>query len=105
MSAYRDHARAIADELGVLPGVEVRPQPVQTSMMHVVLPVTAEDLRRRALAIARDELTWTWPHAFASDGPARQRIELTVGDATLAIEPPEVRRLVERLVSDEVAAR
>jgi threonine aldolase len=99
MPTYYRHAIAISEALRDLPGVEVIPDKVQTSMMHLRLSVDAETLRERALMIARDEKVWTYPRPFASDGASLQRIEFVVGDATLGFEPVEVRDLIDRLAN------
>jgi hypothetical protein len=69
--------------------------------MHLRLNVGVKELRDRALAIAREDKIWTSARPFVSEGASLQRIELTVGDATLAFKPAEVRALVERLVHDQ----
>jgi threonine aldolase len=96
MGEYWDHAKAIA---GALEGsaVQVLPDPPQSRMMHLELRVTPEELRQRATSIAEGDGIWTFPDAFAVDGPRLLRLELSVGDATLCFEPEEVRTLVERL--------
>jgi threonine aldolase len=99
MPTYYRHAIAIGEAVHDLPNVEVIPDKVQTSMMHLRLSVDAGTLRERALKIARDEKVWTYPRPFASDGVSLQRIELTVGDATLGFEPHEVREIIDRLAN------
>lgn len=97
MPQYCAHARALAAALEGLPGVEVTPNPPVTPMMHVLLPATAGELASRAAALAAREHVWTFAQPFASDSPHRQRIELTVGDATLQCAPAEVRRWMAEL--------
>jgi threonine aldolase len=104
MPTYYRHALAIADALGNLPGVEVLPNPPQSPMMHLQLSVTAADLQHRAFDIARREKIWTFPRPFATVSPAVQRIEFTVGDATLDFTPAEVRDLVGALISTATRA-
>jgi threonine aldolase len=99
MPAYRRHALSIADALRDLPGVEVVPDPPHTTMMHLVLSTTAERFRSASLAIAAGEGIWTWARSWATEVPSLQRVELTVGDATLGFTPAEVRGLVERLLT------
>lgn len=97
MPQYYAHARAVAAALEGLPGVEVTPNPPVSPMMHVLLPGTAGELAVRAAAIAAREHVWTFAQPFASDSPHRQRIEFTVGDATLRCAPGEVRRWMAEL--------
>jgi threonine aldolase len=98
MPRYHRHALAIARAVRDIPGVEVLPTPVQSPMMHVRFAARRDRLRARVIAIARSEQIWTFSRPFVSEGPALQRYELHVGDATLALTPKEVRRLFERLV-------
>ena len=97
MSTYYKHALAIAEALGDLPGVEVLPAPPQAPMMHVQLSVTAAVLQSRALDIATRDKIWTFPRPFATVSPTLQRIELSVGDATMDFTPTEIRDLIGAL--------
>jgi len=99
MSKYYKHALAIAEALAGLPGVEVIPAPPQAPMMHLQLSVTAEELQSRALDIASHEKIWTFPRPFSTVSPMLQRIELSVGDATMDFTPTEVRDLIGALAS------
>jgi hypothetical protein len=71
---------------------------VQSPMMHVRFAARLDRLRARVIAIARSDKIWTFSRPFVSEGPALQRYELQVGDATLALTPKEVRALFERLI-------
>ena len=99
MPTYYRHALAIAELLDDIPGVEVLPNPPQSTMMHLQLPVTAAELESRAFDIARRDRIWTFPRPFATVSPMVQRIEFSVGDATLEFTPSEVRDLIEALAS------
>jgi threonine aldolase len=98
MPAYHRHALDVADALRDLPGVEVVPDPPQTSMMHLLLDVDIDVYRQRALRMAADDGIWTWAQLAPTASPRRQRAELTVGDATLRLTPAEVRGIIGRLV-------
>ena len=63
MAGYLEHARAIAAALGAIPGVQVVPDPPQTSMMHMLITTTAERFAATARALATE-------HA---SGPGRAR--------------------------------
>lgn len=97
MGRYWEHAVALAAALSELDGARVLPDPPQTRMMHLELCVSPEELKARALAIAERDGVWTFGGPFAVDGPSLVRVELSVGDATLAFEPSEVRDLVASL--------
>lgn len=97
MGKYYRHAVAISKALEDLPGVEVLPSTVQSSMMHVRLKLTPEELRERAFDIARRKKIWTFAQPFVSEGGSLLRVEFTVGDATLDFTPEEVRELIDQL--------
>ncbi|HUY16259.1 MAG TPA: beta-eliminating lyase-related protein [Acidimicrobiales bacterium] len=97
MARYYRHAVAIGKALQDVPGVEVLPYPVQSPMMHLRLDVGQKELRERALSIAREEKIWTFARPFVSEGTSLQRIEFSVGDATLNFKPTEVSALIKRL--------
>ena len=99
MPAYRDHALALADAVRDVPGVRVVPDPPHTSMFHLHLARDAADLQRAALRLATEEGTWTWGMFDATDTPGASRVELPVGEATLAWKPAEFRALIERLLA------
>jgi threonine aldolase len=100
MPRYVEHGRAIAAAIGDLPGVEVVPDPPPAGMMHLLLHAPADRLRTGALRLAREERIWTWPRPQPTASPGVQEVELEVGDATLRLEPGEVRDVLERLLGD-----
>ncbi len=99
MPRYFRHARAIARALRGAAEIEVLPDPPESAMLHVRLGVDQAQLRSRVLQIAKSEKVWTFARPFATEGPRLQRFELGVGDATLELEPDEVRDLLERIVA------
>jgi threonine aldolase len=99
MPTYYEHARKIAEALRDIPGVSLVPDTVQAPMFHLRLSVSVDELRTRALEIARKEKIMTFARPFVSEGTSLQRIEFTVGDATLDFGPDEVRRLISLLAN------
>ena len=97
MPAYYRHCVVIADAVRDLPGVEVLPYPVQSTLMHVRLSVDLETLRARVAEIARSEKVMTFARPWASVGPRLQEFEFQVGDATLELSAEEIRDLFARL--------
>jgi threonine aldolase len=97
MGAYHEHALAIGSALRDVPGVQVLPDPPQTSMMHLLLRIDASDLREAALRLARDEGIWTWPQSWPSP-PGAAEVEFDVGDATLEFTPDEVAEVLRGLL-------
>jgi threonine aldolase len=98
MPRYLSHTRAIADALRDLPGVTIVPDPPQTPMLHLLLRTTAEDFAAAARRLAAEQGVWTWPAAMSTPDPGTQRVELAVGDATLALRPGEVREFIRALL-------
>jgi threonine aldolase len=98
MPRYLSHTRAIADALRDLPGVTVVPDPPQTPMLHLLLRTTAGGFTAAARRLAAGQGLWTWPAAMSTPDPGTQRVELSVGDATLALRPDEVREIIGALV-------
>lgn len=99
MPRYLSHARAIADALRGLPGVRVIPDPPQSPMMHLLLSTTPAAFAAAARRLAADQGVWTWPTPATTIDPGIQRVELAIGDATLALPAPEVRDLIAALVA------
>ena len=98
MPRYLSHTRALADALRDLPGVTIVPDPPQTPMLHLLLRTTADDFTAGARRLATEQGVWTWPAAMSTPDPGTQRVELAVGDATLALQPAEVRDFVRALL-------
>jgi hypothetical protein len=67
-------------------------------MMHVYLDAPADPLTSAMRRLAVDDGVWTWPRAFPTELPSWQVVELTVGDATMAWTPEQVRDLVAGLL-------
>jgi threonine aldolase len=101
MTDYFDHARAIARALAAepVPGVEVLPEEPRSPMMHLVIQTTAPALSDAVLRLARQQHIWAFGGWFTTDSPRAQRIELSVGDATMALSPTEVRAALAFLAS------
>lgn len=99
MPRYVEHARALADALREVPGVEIVPDPPQTPMMHLLIRTTAESFEAAAVKLAEDDGIWTWGEAQTTASPNVQKLELVVGDATLEFTPGEAADIVARLVS------
>src|SRR5258708_29536382 len=98
MSAYLSHARAIAEALGEVAGVRVIPDPPQVPMMHLLLNVTQHGFGTAARQLAAEQRVWAWPTAMPTADPGVQRVELSVGDATRALQPDQVRDIIAALI-------
>src|SRR6266849_522206 len=91
MPEYLGHAREIAAALRGAPGVRVVPDPPQVPMMHLLLSTTPDGFAAAARRLATEQGVWTWPNAMATPDPDVQRVEMSVGDATRALRPGQVR--------------
>ena len=97
MPDYLARARAIADAVRELPGVTVVPDPPQAPMLHLLLRTTPEVFAAAVRTLAAEQGLWTWERAMTTGDPAVQRVELAVGDATMALSLDDVRSAVEAL--------
>jgi threonine aldolase len=99
MPGYLSHARAIAAALGGVPGIRVVPDPPQAPMMHLLLATTQDGFAAAARGLAAEQQIWAWPEAMTTGDPGVQRVELSVGDATCALEPRQVRDIIAALIA------
>lgn len=98
MSAFRDHAVAVAKALTASGLATVVPQPPQTPLFHVLLPVDVE-----AAIKARDELieergVQVFSRAQAESIPGWCGFEITVSENAMEFTPEEVVGLIDELV-------
>ena len=98
MPGYLSHARAIAAALADVAGVRVVPDPPQVSMMHLLLATTQDAFAAAARQLAAEQGIWAWPDASTTSDPGVQRVELSVGDATCALQPEQVRDIIAALI-------
>jgi threonine aldolase len=98
MPAYLEHAIAIAAALEGLDGVRVVPCPPQVPMMHVLLRTSPEAFGAAAGRLAAERGIWVArPVPSVTADPQMLRLELSVGDATCALEPAEIREIFSDL--------
>ena len=93
---YLVRAREIADAVRDLPGVTVVPDPPQTPMLHLLLRTAPDAFRAASLELARQGL-WVGLNPAPTADPGVVRVELPVGDATLALTSEEIREAVRLL--------
>ena len=98
MAAYAEHARAVSAELVKLDGVAVIPDPPVTNMAHLYLRADTERFASATRELAHKEKIWTWGEGMPADMSSHLVVELTVGDATMALAPAEVREIVAGLL-------
>ena len=66
-------------------------------MLHLLLRTTPEAFAAAVRTLATEQGLWTWERAMTTGDPAVQRVELAVGDATMALSLDDVRSAVEAL--------
>jgi threonine aldolase len=95
------HAKAveIAEVLAGLPGVRVVPDPPHTNMMHVFFEAELDRLTDAKDVVAREHDVAVFGGLDPTGVPGIQRLELTVGDATLAFTADEVRSFFQALLA------
>lgn len=98
MAAHYEHAMSIAKELAKVDGIDVVPDPPQTPMLHIHLRTTVKAASAGIRRLATEEKTWAFAVTAPTDVPGIRRVELTVGEATLAFAPREVARIVRFLL-------
>jgi threonine aldolase len=99
MRAYLDHAIAIAAALAGLEGVQVVPDPPQVPMLHLLLRTSEEAFAMAARKLADERGIWAArPQPSVTGDPSTLRLELSVGDATCALAPAEIRDIFRELV-------
>jgi threonine aldolase len=100
MPAFWQRAQELAGALRDLPGVEVVPDPPQTPLFHVIVPVPPAALaaahqrfvERRGLEL------FLYPRPTTS--PRRSRFEVTVGENAMAVDPQDVRQSLLEVLQD-----
>jgi threonine aldolase len=97
MTSYVEMARDLAEALRGQAGIGIVPDPPQTHMMHLLLDVRAEDYVAHAKRLAEAQQVWTWPKAMPTLDPGVQRVELSVGDATLEWDVKELAEVLAAL--------
>lgn len=98
MVAYLEHARAIGSALSRIEGVVVVPDPPQTPMMHIHLRTTPAAVTAGVRRLAIEERLWAFGDSRPTDTPGFRRVELSVGDATLAVTSEQVASAVRALL-------
>jgi hypothetical protein len=68
-------------------------------MLHLLLRTSAESFATAARALAADSGLWTWEKTMTTGDPAVQRVEFSVGDATMALSVDDVRSAIAALSS------
>lgn len=100
---YVAHARAFAAAVADLDGVEVLPNPPQTSMLHLRVRGDVDAVQWAMVDVARRRGVWLFGGAYANEGPALQRFELSLGEASLEVSPEEFASLLGEVLDTSAA--
>jgi threonine aldolase len=94
------HARAleIAEILGAVPGILVKPARPQTHMMHVYLRGSVPALSAANADIARESRVQLARGFLSTELPGYSKFELSIGDAAEALSNEEIDRLFRQLM-------
>ncbi|MGT2427124.1 threonine aldolase family protein [Amnibacterium kyonggiense] len=98
MPEYLAHARAIAETLRDVERVRVLPDPPQVPMMHLLLEAPHEQVRAAVRRIAATRGIFTFRGVGTTQDPGVQRVELSVGEATMRLTADEVADVLRELV-------
>jgi threonine aldolase len=90
MAAYAKHARVVAKALSKIDGIEIKPDPPQTPMMHIYLRTTAEAFNAGVRRVAKRDRLWLLGGSWPADVPGHRVVELYAGDATLDLSADAV---------------
>ncbi|HEV7649347.1 MAG TPA: beta-eliminating lyase-related protein [Actinophytocola sp.] len=99
MPAFRDHAVAIARALTEDGVAEVRPDPPQTPLFHVHLPVAPADADRAGEELIASRGVQLFSRVQTDQLPGRCKFEVSVGENAMELAPDEVAALVRELVA------
>jgi threonine aldolase len=105
LPVHAAHARAIAAALAGVEGVEVVPDPPQTPLFHVLLRGDRERIADAALGMAEERKVFLFADPDSTTSPSWQKLEVMVGEVTLALEPDEVAALFAEVLARSSAPR
>jgi threonine aldolase len=99
MPAFRDHAVAIARALTADGVATVRPDPPQTPLFHVHLPVAPDAANRAGAELLAARGIQLFTRVQTEGLPGRCKFEVSVGETAMDFTPDEVAALVRELVA------
>jgi threonine aldolase len=98
MLEFREHAIAVAAALTADGVATVAPDPPQTTMFHVHLPVPRRDAERAGAALIAEHGVQLFPRVRSAPDPGRCSFEVSVGPNAMELAPAEVAALIRELV-------
>jgi threonine aldolase len=98
MSAFRDHAVAVAAAVAARGVVTVVPKVPQTPLFHILVPVDVAALTRARDELIAEQGVQVFSYARAESVPGWCGFEVMVGEHAMDFEPEEVAELIDELV-------
>jgi threonine aldolase len=98
MPAFRDHAVAVAKAVAARGVAKVVPDPPQTPLFHILLPVDAAAAVKARDLLIEERGVQVFSYARAESIPGWCGFELTVGEHAMEFTPEEVAELIDELV-------
>lgn len=98
MSAFRDHAIALAKAIAAGGVATVVPDPPQTPLFHVLLPVDAEAATKARDELIAEEGVQVFSYVRPKAVPNWCGFEITVSENSMEFTPQEVADLIDKLV-------
>lgn len=98
MAEFRDHAVALAAAINADGVARVFPDPPQTPLFHVHLPVPRAAAERAGEQLIEEQGVQLFLRVRSSPDPSRCSFEVTVGENALEFSPGEVVALLRELV-------
>ncbi|WP_217370107.1 threonine aldolase family protein [Nonomuraea antri] len=99
MPAYREHAIAIAAAINADGVALAHPDPPQTPLFHVHLPVPRQDAERAGAELLAEHGVQLWGRVRSASVPGRCSFEVSVGENAMEFTPDEVVALLRDLVA------
>ncbi|MQT03077.1 threonine aldolase [Streptomyces jumonjinensis] len=99
MSAYRDHAIAIAAAINADGTARTCPAPPQTPIFHVHLPAPRKLVEQAGAALLAEQGVQLWGRVRSGPDPFRCSFEVTVGENAMEFTPDEVTALIHDLLA------
>jgi threonine aldolase len=99
MAAYAEHARRVASALAKVDGIEIVPDPPQTPLFHILLRGDGAQLGDAALSIAEEQKVFLFAEPSSTTSPSWQRLEVLVGEVTLALTPADLADLFSEVLA------
>jgi threonine aldolase len=98
MAAYRDRAGEIAARISKSTAAVIRPDPPQTALFHVHLPITPDLATRVHEELAQSTGLQLFLAARETPDPARCAIEISVSEAAMGIDPGDIASFISELL-------